>query len=271
MGEIRVAEAKREKFIQVANAEKLKRDRHARSAVANRPCASPNWRRNRRSASRPPPSERDAQVKDAERAMRIALAEANAKAVAGENTAKAAIAAGPGRTAGQAGRSLPARRDPEARGRGRRCRKPRTGPWPRPRWPRPSASRPNAAPRSKPPPRPRRPRSSWTRKPRPKSAACEADRRGPGHLRQAGSRSQGPLRNPGQEGRRPQAHHRSLRRLAAGFPVAHARAPRHIGQTPPPGHLQHQVRQGCRLGRRRQGRHHGHFQFPAKLARACRP
>src|SRR5207249_2918546 len=37
--------------------------------------------------------ERDAQVKDAERKMRIALADANAKAIAGEATAQAEIAA----------------------------------------------------------------------------------------------------------------------------------------------------------------------------------
>ena len=87
-----MAEAEREKAIQVANANKLREiGTAARPTAASRRCRlAEAATRSRRSASRPPRFEREAQVKDAERTMRIALADANAKAIAGENR-------GPGR------------------------------------------------------------------------------------------------------------------------------------------------------------------------------
>ena len=93
MGEIRVAEAEREKIGSGGHA----RTRCATSAPArrnaNRPSAWPSWKRNSKIGEQTAAFERDAQVKDAEREMRIALADADARAIEGENEAQAAIAA----------------------------------------------------------------------------------------------------------------------------------------------------------------------------------
>ena len=90
-GEIRVAGAERDKVVQVANATK-QREIGTREASASRRCAWPSWRRSKRSASRRRRSSATSQVKQAEQAKRIAMAEANAKAVDGENIADAKIA-----------------------------------------------------------------------------------------------------------------------------------------------------------------------------------
>jgi len=92
MGEIRVAEANREKTIQVANAEKTKQI-GTREAQREQAVRLAELEKEQKVGEQTAGFLRDAQVKDAERTMRISLAEANAKAVAGENTAQAAIAA----------------------------------------------------------------------------------------------------------------------------------------------------------------------------------
>jgi len=92
MGEIRVAEANREKTIQVANAEKTKQI-GTREAQREQAVRIAELEKEQKIGEQTAAYQRDAQVKDAERAMRIALAEANAKAVAGENTAQAAVVA----------------------------------------------------------------------------------------------------------------------------------------------------------------------------------
>ncbi len=90
VGAIGVADAQRENAIQVANATKLKeigtREAHREQAVR-----VAQLDKEQKVGEQTAAFERDAQVKDAERAMRIALADANAKAVAGEAEAQARV------------------------------------------------------------------------------------------------------------------------------------------------------------------------------------
>jgi flotillin len=124
MGEIRVAEAEREKFIQVANATKVQkigtreaeRDQAVRVAEMERDqqvgeksadferaaqvkdaeremrIQIAEMNRDQEVGEQSAEYEKDTQVKDAERAMRIRIAEANARAVEGENVSQAEIA-----------------------------------------------------------------------------------------------------------------------------------------------------------------------------------
>src|SRR5437588_9787679 len=91
MGSIGVAEADREKTIQVANAHKL-REIGMREAQREQAVRVAQLEEEQKVGEQTAAFERDAQVKDAERAMRIATADANAKAVSGENEAQAQIA-----------------------------------------------------------------------------------------------------------------------------------------------------------------------------------
>jgi flotillin len=92
MGAIGVAEAQREKSIQVANANKL-REIGIHEAQREQAVRIAQLDKEQKVGEQTAGFERDAQVKDAERTMRIALADANAKAITGENLAQADIAA----------------------------------------------------------------------------------------------------------------------------------------------------------------------------------
>ncbi|HVX64560.1 MAG TPA: SPFH domain-containing protein [Pirellulales bacterium] len=92
LGETRVAEAERDKAIQVASATKL-RQIGTREAEREQAVRIAELQKEQTIGEQTAGFEREAQVKDAERAMRIKLADANAKAVAGENTSQAEIAA----------------------------------------------------------------------------------------------------------------------------------------------------------------------------------
>ncbi|MEX0714050.1 MAG: SPFH domain-containing protein [Pirellulales bacterium] len=92
MGETRVAEAERDKFIQVAAATKL-REIGTRQAQREQAVRVAELEKEQTIGEQTAAFEREAQVKDAERQMRIRLADANAKAVTGENQSQAEIAA----------------------------------------------------------------------------------------------------------------------------------------------------------------------------------
>ncbi len=92
MGHIGVAEAEREKSIQVANATKL-REIGTRDAMREQAVKLAELEKEQKIGEQTAAFERDAQVKDAERKMRIALADANAKAIAGEASAQAQVVA----------------------------------------------------------------------------------------------------------------------------------------------------------------------------------
>jgi flotillin len=92
MGQIGVAEADREKAIQVANASKL-REIGTREALREQMVRIAQLEKEQKVGEQTAAFEREAQVKDAEREMRIKLAEANAKATAGENEAQVHIVA----------------------------------------------------------------------------------------------------------------------------------------------------------------------------------
>jgi flotillin len=92
MGEIRVAEADREKMIQVASAHK-EREIGTRSAQQEQAIRVAQLDKDQGIGEQTAAFEKEVQVKNAERLMRIQTADANAKAVAGENTAQAEIAA----------------------------------------------------------------------------------------------------------------------------------------------------------------------------------
>jgi flotillin len=92
MGEIRVAEAEREKAIQVANANKV-REVGTREARRDQAISIADMDKEQSVREEAAKFEQDAQVKDSERAMRVKLADAEARAVEGENESKAVIAA----------------------------------------------------------------------------------------------------------------------------------------------------------------------------------
>jgi flotillin len=91
-GEIRVAEAERDKQVKVADAAK-QQTIGIRSAERDRAVRVAELEKEQTVGEQGAAFLRDAEVKDRERGMRIAVADANAKAVDGENTSKAQIAA----------------------------------------------------------------------------------------------------------------------------------------------------------------------------------
>jgi flotillin len=90
-GAIGVAEAQREKAIDVANANKL-REIGTREAAREQAIRLAQLEKEQKVGEQTAGFEREAQVKDAEQKMRIALADANARAIAGEAQAQANIA-----------------------------------------------------------------------------------------------------------------------------------------------------------------------------------
>src|SRR5262245_60785657 len=91
-GSIGVASADREKAIQVANARKLQ-EIGTKEADREQAVKVADLLKEKTVGERTAAFEQEAQVKERERQMRIAVADANAKAVTGENLAKAQIAA----------------------------------------------------------------------------------------------------------------------------------------------------------------------------------
>jgi flotillin len=91
MGEIRVADAEREKAVSVANAQKL-REIGTREAMREQAVRVAELDKEQQIGEQTAGFEREAQVKAAERDMRIKLADADARAIEGENTAKADVA-----------------------------------------------------------------------------------------------------------------------------------------------------------------------------------
>jgi flotillin len=92
MGEVRVAEAEREKTVSVANAHKV-REIGMRDAMREQAVRVAELEKEQKIGEQTAAYQRDAEVKAAERDMRIRLAQADAKAVEGENLSKADIAA----------------------------------------------------------------------------------------------------------------------------------------------------------------------------------
>jgi flotillin len=92
MGEIRVADAEREKAVQVASARKL-REIGTREAVREQAVRIAELDKEQQVGEQSAVFQKQAQLKDAEREMRIKSAEAEAKAVEGENLARATMAA----------------------------------------------------------------------------------------------------------------------------------------------------------------------------------
>ena len=91
MGEVRVAEADREKSVSVANAHKV-REIGTRDAMREQAVRVAELEKQQKVGEQTAGFQRDAEVKAAERDMRIKLAQADASAVEGENLAKADIA-----------------------------------------------------------------------------------------------------------------------------------------------------------------------------------
>jgi flotillin len=92
MGEVRVAEAEREKAVSVANAHKI-REIGTRDAMRDQAVQVAELEKAQKIGEQTAGFQRDAEVKAAEREMRIKLAQADAQAVEGENLSKADIAA----------------------------------------------------------------------------------------------------------------------------------------------------------------------------------
>lgn len=92
MGEIRVADAEREKTVLVANAHKV-REIGTREAMREQAVRVAELDKEQKIGEQTAAFQREAEVKNAEREMRIKLADADARAVEGENLAKASVAA----------------------------------------------------------------------------------------------------------------------------------------------------------------------------------
>ena len=92
LGESRVAEAERDRVIQVANANKL-RDIGTREAQREQAVRLAELEKEQKTGEQTAGFQRDADIKKAEQLMRIQLADAEAKAIEGENTAQALMAA----------------------------------------------------------------------------------------------------------------------------------------------------------------------------------
>lgn len=90
-GAMGVAEADKDKLVAVANAEKL-RDIGTKDAERERAVRLAELEKERKVGEQTAAYQQESAVRDQERTMRIAVAEANAKAVAGENKSKADIA-----------------------------------------------------------------------------------------------------------------------------------------------------------------------------------
>ena len=90
-GEIRVADANREKAVEVANATKLQ-EIGTREAQREQAVRVAELEKEQTVGEQHAAFERDVQVKNAEQEMRISIADANAKAVDGENIAEAKVA-----------------------------------------------------------------------------------------------------------------------------------------------------------------------------------
>ncbi len=88
LGAIGVAEAERDRMIEVASNEKL-RDMGTKQAERERAVRIAELEKERQIGEQTAAYEQEAQLREAERQMRIAVAEANAKAITGENKAKA--------------------------------------------------------------------------------------------------------------------------------------------------------------------------------------
>lgn len=91
-GAIGVAEAERERAVSVANAEKV-RDIGTKDAERERAVKLAELERDKRVGEQAAQFEQEAQMRDKEREMRVRVADANAKAVSGENKSKAEVAA----------------------------------------------------------------------------------------------------------------------------------------------------------------------------------
>jgi len=91
MGAIRVADAEREQDVQVANATKL-REIGTREAMREQAVRVAELEKEQQVGEQTAGFQRQAQVKQAERDMRIELADADARAIEGENLAKAEVA-----------------------------------------------------------------------------------------------------------------------------------------------------------------------------------
>ncbi|MEZ4585604.1 MAG: SPFH domain-containing protein [Gemmatimonadales bacterium] len=92
LGEIRVAEADRDRTVQVAGAEKL-REIGTREAEREKAVRVAELSKEQEIGEQRAAYEREAQVKEAEQSKRVAVASAEAKAIAGEAEAQAVIAA----------------------------------------------------------------------------------------------------------------------------------------------------------------------------------
>jgi flotillin len=90
-GAMGVAEADRDKSIAVANAEKL-RDMGTKEAERERAVRLADLEKERQVGEQSAAFHQESLIRDQERAMRVSVADANAKAVSGENKAKADIA-----------------------------------------------------------------------------------------------------------------------------------------------------------------------------------
>jgi flotillin len=91
LGETRVAEAERDRMIQVANAHKL-RDIGTREAAREQAVRLAELEKEQKIGEQTAAFQRDASVKSAEQQMRVQLADAEAKAIQGENSAQATVA-----------------------------------------------------------------------------------------------------------------------------------------------------------------------------------
>ena len=262
LGEVRVAEADRDKTVQVAEARKV-REIGTRGAAREQAVRIADLNKEQQVGEKRAGFAQDMEVAEADREKRIAVANANALAFAGETESQAKVADAEARLqvkkaeAYQMGETR--RREAEAAVLG--------GPEPRDgqsgpgrggesRGRTPSRRRSSGQGRESESHRPSRSRVG--------KAPSRGRRRSGGHLRPPRSRSPGPVRNPRQERGGLPGDDRSLRRSQPGVSDADGRAPRQAGRNVRQGDRQHQVRQSGRLGKRRSQRPDFHRELPPR-------
>ena len=262
MGETRVAAAERDKSIQVAEAQK-EQAIGTRSAERDQAVQIAALEKQQVVGEKQAAFERESQVKHAEQQMRIQVADADAAAIAGENTAQAKVAGSQAELlvkkaeAYQLGESR--KREAEAavlEVQNRAMAKAALA----------EAERVEAEQRAKleAPAKAQKAKvivdAEAAADMRRLQARAEAD----AIFMKLDAEARGQLRDPGQEGRGLAADRGSLRRRQGSLPAADAGAHGQAGRSLQPGDLEHQVRQDRGLGRRRPRRPARHRRLPQR-------
>ncbi len=263
LGEVRVAEAERDKQIQVAEAGKL-REIGLRAAKREQGVRVADLNKEQQVGEQRAAFGQNMEVAEADREKRIAVANANAIAFAGEAESQAKVAEAEARLAVKKAEAFQLgetrRREAEAavqEAQNRAMAKAALA----------EAEKVEAERRAavEAPAKAEKAKIIVAAQAEAEKRRLEAEGEASRHLRPSRSGSPRTVRDSRQERRRLPRDDRSLRRSQPGLPDVDDRAPRQAGRNVGQGDLEHQVRQGRGLGKRRQtGRPNVDGQLPPR-------